>query len=260
MSAYAYITFVFAIYINDLAEEITALNCGIEIGGEQLAPLLYADDIVLLVPSEQSLQLMLNTLHEWCIKWRLLINQEITKIIHFRPVAAQKAHFDFKCGELVIEKASTYKYLGLWFHEHWDMKLAVNELTKSASRALSALYAKFLTVGGMDYDVFCKLYEFLVEPVLLYSACLWGLSEQKKVNTVQNKACRYFLGLGKYASNLASQGDMGWSSCAHKQEIEACRLYFKIQRTPEHRLVNKILSGLVCTASLGSVDFSHSCE
>ena len=34
-----------------------------------------------------------------------VINQEITKIIHFRPVAAQKAQFDFKCGELVIEKA-----------------------------------------------------------------------------------------------------------------------------------------------------------
>ena len=54
----------FAIYIDDLAEEITALNCGIEIGDEQLAILLYADDIVLLTPTEQSLQLMLNTLHE----------------------------------------------------------------------------------------------------------------------------------------------------------------------------------------------------
>ena len=54
---------LFAIYINDLAEEIKALNCGIEIGDEQLALFLYADDIVLLAPTEQSLQLMLNTLH-----------------------------------------------------------------------------------------------------------------------------------------------------------------------------------------------------
>ena len=76
--------------------------------------------------------------------------------------------------------------------------------------------------------------------MLLYGAGLWGLSEQKRVNTVQNKACRYFLGLGKKASNLASRGDMGWSSCAHKHEIEACRLYFKIERTQENRLDNKI--------------------
>ena len=33
---------------------------------------------------------------------------------------------------------------------------------------------------------------------------------------------------------------MGWSSCAHKQKIEACRLYLKIVRTPENRLINKI--------------------
>ena len=36
------------------------------------------------------------------------------------------------------------------------MKFAVNELTKSASRALSALYTKFVPVGGMDCDIFCK--------------------------------------------------------------------------------------------------------
>ena len=60
------------------------------------------------------------------------------------------------------------------------MKFAVNELMKSARRALSALYTKFLNVGGMDYDVFCKLYESLVEPVLLNGAGLRGLSKTEK--------------------------------------------------------------------------------
>ena len=79
--------------------------------------------------------------------------------------------------------------------------------------------------------------------MLLYGAGLWGLSEQKRVNTVQNKACRYSVfGLGKNVSaNLAPQGDMGWSSCAHKQKIEACQLYLKIEHTPENRLANKKL-------------------
>ena len=54
----------------------------------------------------------------------------------------------------------------------------------------------------MDYCVFSKLYESLVEPVLFYGAGIWGLSEQKKINTVQNKACMYFLGLGKNAAKL----------------------------------------------------------
>lgn len=62
----------------------------------------------------------------------------------------------------------------------------------------------------------------------------------KKINTVQNKACRFFLGLGKNASNIASQGDMGWSSCAIKQKIEACRLYFKLENVTDQRLLKKV--------------------
>ena len=230
----------FALYIDDLAEEIKALNCGIEMGDDQLALLLYTDDIVLIGPSEEALQLMLDKLQELCTKWRLTINKGKTKIVHFRPVAIQCTQFNFKCCDLVLDLTDTYKYLGLLFHEHLDMKFAINELAKSASRALSALYTKLLNIGGMDYDVFCKLYESLVEPVLFYGAGLWGLREHKKISTVQSKACRYFLGLGENASNIASRGDMGWSSCVVKQKIEACRLYFKIESATEQRLISKV--------------------
>jgi hypothetical protein len=35
-----------------------------------------------------------------------------------------------------------------------------------------------------------------------------------------NKACRLFLGGGKYASNVALRGDLGWSSVNRRGEIE----------------------------------------
>ena len=108
----------------------------------------------------------------------------------------------FIYGDLNLDLSDTYKYSGLWFQEHLDMKWAINELAKSASRALSALYTKFLHVGGMTYDVFYKLYQLLVKPVLFYGAGILGLGEHKKINTVQNKACRYFLGLGKNAAKM----------------------------------------------------------
>ena len=60
---------LFALYINDLAEEIKTLNCGVELGNGQLALLLYADDVVLIAPTEESLQHMLDKLYEWCSKW-----------------------------------------------------------------------------------------------------------------------------------------------------------------------------------------------
>ena len=46
------------------------------------------------------------------------------------------------------------------------------------------------------------------------------------INAVQNWACRYFLGLGRYAPNAAINGEMGWLSPEHSQCIvrKWCRL------------------------------------
>ena len=61
-----------------------------------------------------------------------------------------------------------------------DCKYTVREITKSASRALSALYAKFISCGGMTYDVYNKLYKSLVEPVLYYGAGFMGSYELER--------------------------------------------------------------------------------
>ena len=60
---------------------------------------------------------------------------------------------------------------------------------------------------------------------MMYGAGLWGLKEHQKLNAIQNRACKYFLGLPKTASNLAARGDMGWLSVKSRQELEAVRLW-----------------------------------
>ena len=74
---------LFSIYINDLAQEINRLNCGVNLDGTIISVLQYADDIVLIAPTEENLQLMLDTMNSWCRKWKLTVNQEKPKVIHF---------------------------------------------------------------------------------------------------------------------------------------------------------------------------------
>ena len=84
------------------------------------------------------------------------------------------SNYVFKCGDKVINYASEYKYLGFWFNEHLDMKKCIKEIAKSASRALGAIYMKYLNAGGMYFNVYTKLFENVVEPVLFYCAGIWG--------------------------------------------------------------------------------------
>ena len=89
----------------------------------------------------------------------------------------------------------------------------------------------------MDYSVYIQLYENLVQPILLYRSGIWGLSEHKKLEVVQNRACRYFLGAYKNSSNLATRGDMGLSSVKTKQNIAVLRLFLRINNLDDNRLV-----------------------
>ncbi|CAG2233175.1 unnamed protein product [Mytilus edulis] len=154
--------------------------------------------------------------------------------------SSPRSNFDFSCGNTVVKYDSKYRYLGMWIDEHLDWKFTVREVRKSASRALSALYTKFIACGGMDFDIYEKLYENLVQPVLLYGSSIWGISEHKQLETVQNRACRYFLGAFKNSTNLAVRGDMGWTTVKTKQNIEVMRLFFKLSNLEDDRIVRTI--------------------
>ena len=145
---------LFSLYINDLANDIKQMRLGIDIDDQQLSLLLYADDIALIAPDAQSLQLILNKLNEWCSKWRLSIYSDKTKIVHFRPASVLCCNDLFSCGHLNIEKTEKYKYLGLWFHKHLDLMFATSELamwSKSNGKCWEKRFLKFIHGIGLSH-------------------------------------------------------------------------------------------------------------
>jgi hypothetical protein len=137
----------FQLYINDLAVLVNSLNCGVQVADIKLSILLFADGIVLIAPNAANLQKMLDTLHEWNRKWRLSINTEKTKIVHYRSKSVLRCKHAFKCGNIDIGYEAKYKYLGLWFEENLDFKITAREISKSASRALGVLICKSKAIG-----------------------------------------------------------------------------------------------------------------
>ena len=80
--------------------KINSLDIGIDIGGEKVGMLAYADDVVLLAESENDLQIFMNELNIWCGHNKLEVNvSKFILVIHFRTQSKPRTIVEFRCGQ-----------------------------------------------------------------------------------------------------------------------------------------------------------------
>ena len=101
----------------------------------------------------------------------------------------------------------------------------------------------------MPYQCFSKCYDAIVQSTLNYGAPIYGTSAFSCIDAVQNRACRYFLGLGKYAPNTAINGDMGWPMPQQRQWICVIRHWCKLTNMNNTLLTKRIFTACSQMAS-----------
>ena len=214
---------LFNLYINDLALKVKAVGEGIDIGGEKVCILLYADDIVLLSDNENGLQSMLDVLSVWCKANEMSVNSQKSNVVQFRPPSINRTNVIFHCEDEAISVVNRYTYLGIVLDEFLDYNVTAKVIAQSASRALELLIAKGKCLGRLPSQVFTKLYESVVWPAIAYGAAVWGDRSFSCINAVQNRTMRFFLGTGNYTPTAAVSGDMGWQPPVLRQWKAICQ-------------------------------------
>ena len=226
---------LFSMYINDLASEIKKLCCGVRVLDIEVSLLLYADDIVIIAPDEFSLQQQLNVLNEWCVKWRLKVNENKTKIIHFRQSSRNESNYQFHLGNSDIIMVDNYKYLGVILYKNLNFRGISEILAEAGVRAFGALRNKLKPLKCYKYQTFTKLYHSAVVPIMDYASGVWGFKCNYAAEIVQRKAIRFYLGVHRYTSNHVIEGDMGWVSVSTRHSLEMLRLWNKLVKLPDSR-------------------------
>ena len=157
---------------------------------------------------------MLNSVTDWCTNWKLSINNQKTKVLHFRPQCTSKSEYVLRCSGNDRELCDSYKYLGVWFDKHLTFIKHAREISKPESRALGSLMSKFITAGGTTN----KEYEIL----LLYIRTdydVWKRNLGYQASKLCISSSKQSLQVGKLISNISTRGDMGWISSVTKQCI-----------------------------------------
>ena len=231
---------LFGLYINDLVTELKNNTNGITCEEFIIQCLLYADDLVLISETEEDLQNMLHVLNDWCKKWRMKVNVSKSKIMHFRTTGHVESEYNFVLGNQSLEKVDKYKYLGVYLDTALDFEILSDTLAKAGGRALGAIVSKFKCNKGLGYKTYTKLFHAGVAPILDYCSGVWGYKRFDKINTIQNRAIRYFLGVHRFSPNLAINGDMGWKSCKNRREVEMGRFWNRMVTMNDDRLTKKV--------------------
>ena len=231
---------MFNLYVNDLISEIKELNCGVNFGDENISTLMYADDLCLISDNEESVQLMLNKLQQWVYKWRLCVNAEKTCIVHFRKKSSEKTNYVFTYCDKAIQVVPKTRYLGLELNEFLDYTIMANILADSSSRALGKLTHKFYQAKGLLFETYHKLFNGTVLPVMEYAAEIWGHNAYSKLDTVQLRAYKTFLGVGKTCPTPFVRGETCVFPTQMSRHIKMLKYFNRIKTLTDDRLVKRV--------------------
>lgn len=187
--------------------ELNYLNLVIDLAGQKLYALLYSNDITLLAVNENDFQCILDVLHDWCKCWRVLINTEKSKCIHFRKPRCKPPEFEFKMSR--NKMVDEYKYLPVVFLYNGVFSTNAEALSKAADRALGKIILNIHRLKDFGIKSYEKLFYSCEAPILDYSLGKWGCRKFQTLENIKNRAIRYFLeytDMHRYSPSMETLG------------------------------------------------------
>ena len=214
---------IFNIFLNDLEFPLDSVD-PVMLNELPISHLLWADDLLILSESPVGLQKSLDHLDSYCTQWQLKINCNKSNIMVVSK-SRQTETYDFKLGEEHIELTNTYTYLGCVISSNGKFKNARDDLCSKANKAFYKLYKSFQMVNPKA-DVYSRLFDSLVKPIILYSSEIWGfdflrrlkkfdidklfeLCENDRIEKLHNKFCKFNLMVSNNSINIACKPELG---------------------------------------------------
>ena len=221
--------FLFSLYLNDIETEFIQNNCqGIEIDMLKVFLLLYADDMVIFSKDEEGLQRGLDVLYDYCLKWKLKVNINKTKVMVFRSGGTLRRNLSFVYNDHQIEIVRNFTYLGVVFTSGGSFTDTFEMLAGQARKAIVRLNKYLYKFTQITPKHYLDLFDKLIKPILQYGSEVWGFSNAPILERVQLQVCKNILGVKRSTQNDFVYGELGRVDLKTLRFVAVIKFWFKI--------------------------------
>ena len=111
-------------------------------------------------------------MHGFCLGIGMVISPSKTEVVVFNGPGSACS---WRVGSQVLPQSSSFKYLGLVFHESGSLSNALKRLAQNAVGALFQLRSKFKRLMcDTSFPMMRRLFDALVLPTVSYGSEVWG--------------------------------------------------------------------------------------
>ena len=188
--------------------------------------------------------MLIHVLERWCNKWRVLVNVQKTKMLHFWKTNVSETQTVLILNDEPIEKVDGYKYLGVYITYNLNMDVTIETLAKGGSRALGQVIGKTKGNYDLSYASFTKLFDIMVVAILDYAVGSWinlrSANQCKKLDNIQNRAICFFCGIPRSSPVSGFTGNMGWDPGVVRRDVETLCMYNQFIRMDSNCLCRQV--------------------
>ena len=236
---------LFAIYISDIGDTLSNSNLGFALHGQDMAGLLFADDIVLISKTADGLKTLFGLVKSHCDDLLLEINTGEGKSEIVSPHEDVWDILDDK-GEvaLSLRQVLQYKYLGLesFLSPVQTCRAKQVKCIRTANKYMFAC----LHVGNRGPDVVdatLATWENIAVPSILFGceSIIFTETTIIEIEKVQAQVTKRLLGLPSNTANICAQTELGiipFRLALYKAQL---LFYFRVLDLPSTRWVKKAL-------------------
>ena len=246
---------LFSIVINEIATRMAEEGKhGVQMlpGLIELFILLFADDLALMSSTPHGLQVQIDCVHRVCEELGLTVNIDKTKVMVFRKGGFLGQHEKWFIDGKRLEVVNKYVYLGYTFTTTMSPFEGVKQLAVKGKKALFDVIRVHNQLDQMTIKTFFKIFDSKIQPIVLYAAEMWGVSEAHSiVERVHLTACKRVLNVAPRTPNKMVYGELGRYPLYINCYIRAVKYWFRVLHMDAERLPNQAYRMLMNLDSLG---------